>query len=66
MLWVRRFAFVNGTAAAAAPGIDPPFPVAVVHAPGRLLVQLGGKPEVVVLDESFRPLGTLSLAAGRS
>jgi hypothetical protein len=38
-----------------------PFPVSVVRAPRRLLVQLGGRDEVVVLDEAFRPIGAFSL-----
>jgi len=48
-------------AARAARGMTGPFPVSVVSAPGRLLVQLGGRAEVVVLDEAFRPLGSIAL-----
>jgi hypothetical protein len=47
--------------AADARGMNAPFPVSVVRAPGRLLVQLGGREEVVVLDEEYRPVGRLSL-----
>jgi hypothetical protein len=47
--------------AAAARGMTAPFPVSVVRAPRRLLVQLGGRGEVVVLDEAFRPIGAFSL-----
>jgi hypothetical protein len=38
-----------------------PFPVSVVRVPGRFLVQLGGRAEVVVLDETFRTVGSMSL-----
>lgn len=48
-------------AAADARGMTAPFPVSVVRAPGRLLVQLGGREEVVVLDEEYRLVGRLSL-----
>jgi hypothetical protein len=47
--------------AADARGMTAPFPVSVVRAPGRLLVQLGGREEVVVLDVEYRPVGRLSL-----
>ncbi|TFG48640.1 MAG: hypothetical protein E4H38_06160 [Gemmatimonadales bacterium] len=46
--------------ARAARGMTGPFPVSVVRAPGRLLVQLGGRAEVVVLDEAFRSLGSIA------
>ena len=48
--------------ATVARGMTAPFPVSVVRAPGRLLVQLGGRGEVVVLDDDYRPVGTLSLS----
>ena len=47
--------------AAAARGMTAPFPVSVVRVPGRFLVQLGGRAEVVVLDETFRTVGSMSL-----
>jgi hypothetical protein len=47
--------------ATAARGMTGPFPVSVVRAPGRLLVQLGGRAEIVVLDEAYRPLGSIAL-----
>jgi hypothetical protein len=49
-------------AARAARGMAGPFPVSVVSAPGRLLVQLGGRAEVVVLDETFRPVGSIAFS----
>lgn len=48
--------------ARAARGMTGPFPVSVVSAPGRLLVQLGGRAEVVVLDETYRPLGSIAFS----
>jgi len=49
-------------AARAARGMTGPFPVSVVSAPGRLLVQLGGRAEVVVLDETFRLVGSIAFS----
>jgi hypothetical protein len=46
--------------ARAARGMTGPFPVSVVSVPGRLLVQLGGRAEVVILDQAFRPLGSIA------
>lgn len=60
---VCTLASVAYASATDSPGVTPPFPVAVVRAPGRYLVQLVGRPGVVVLDRNFQPLGRWTPAA---
>jgi hypothetical protein len=54
----------TGYAEALESGLDPPFAVAVVRVPGALLVELIGKPGIVVLDDNFRPLARLATGSG--